>query len=248
MGKSQAVSQPAEAPAQRAAREAAALENELAAAVERTAFLESQLAELRDEMAALESQAQEQAAAVEEFAAVQDFPMEPPMPSFEERESVEPRGDGGDEDGERGRRNWEMDEESRQAFIQRFRDRVDGFFTERITTAQNAAQQERLSLIHDYVAAQMELRGQMRGATEEEREAIRQTMGENMEGLAKLLEEERQFLMESTASKYGVDEEAFANAVRALQNEPMFQAGRLMGGMMGGWGGRGPGRGAGGRR
>jgi len=141
-----------------------------------------------------------------------------------------------------GRPSSEERAERMRSFENQMRDQADSFLQQEYANATDAETQQRIELLQQYAAEMMELRTQMREAqTDEERDAIRQSMWESHMNARDVLQVQQASMLRTFASNNGITEpdkqEAFVAGLRDLQATPIFQADRVM--MMGG----GPGRG-----
>ena len=124
----------------------------------------------------------------------------------------------------------------------RMRDRVGSVLQQEYESAPDAESQERIETIQAYMEQMAQLRTAMREAqTDEERDALRQTMWDSSGGMREVLRTQQDSMLRTLASNNGITDtgkqDAFITGLRDLQASPFFQADRMMGG-----GGRGPGR------
>jgi len=171
--------------------------------------------------------------------------------------ALEPR-DRGDRDDRdrRGRGPWgrgdeELSEEQRaerqqrwQAFREQMQAQRESFFQTQLDASPSRESQDRVKAIWEYSDYMRELRDAMRQAeTDEERQALRQSMEETGQIVRDLTRDQQDFMVRELAAQHGItskgDQDAFVSAVRDLQSNPLFQG-------YGGRGGRGRGPGSGG--
>ena len=162
-------------------------------------------------------------------------------------ETPEARGAPGDR-GERGER-WDPERiaEMRAERNERVRD----FFDEAFERAPTRESQERIAAIEAYTQDAMELMRDWRGASESEREVLREQMGSMREAMRDLMREEHDARVRDAAARAGVtdaqSQQALADAIREVQQDPIFRGGGWTGRGGGGggapptWGGRGRG-------
>jgi len=130
-------------------------------------------------------------------------------------------------------------------------ERVQGFFDDAFERAPSRESQERLATIEAYTQDAMELMRDWRGASESEREVLREQMGSMREAMRDLVREEHDARVREVAARAGVSDanqqQAIADAIREVQSDPLFRGGAWAGGRRGGggpvpaWGGRGQG-------
>jgi hypothetical protein len=158
-----------------------------------------------------------------------------------------------------GRTDEGLSEEERTArrerwetFRQEMRDQHDAFFQAELDAAPDRDTQDRIEAIREYSDSIRQLRDAMQEAkTDEERQALRESMDENMRMLRDLSQKQQDYMVRELATQYGITakdkQNAFISAVRDLQSSPFFQ-GSPRGGGFGRFGGGAPARGDSGGR
>lgn len=208
--------------------------------------LEEELGALREKLAAV-PQASDVAEA-EEQALWQDEPVFPVALDALDAPDTQMTADAAPDDSqdrlpeeERARREawWR---EARQGM----RGRMDDFFQDEFDATADPEVQERVVQLQDYTTSLMELRQAMRDAqTDEEREALRETMGETFAGLRELTMAQQDYMTRNLAQEYGIKDparqDAFIESMREMNSTPYFRPERLFGGRGGPGGMRGPG-------
>ena len=144
-------------------------------------------------------------------------------------------------------RNNEEAQERWRAQRDQFRDRMDTFMSTEMAKAKDQASRERLAALQEHFDYSAELMQQMRDAeTDEERQAIREALGESQEARHSLLREQQDQMLRDLAASNGIkdtqQQQAFADAIRDTMSSPFFTMSGGMpmrgGGFFGGGGGR----------
>lgn len=150
----------------------------------------------------------------------------------------------------------QFDSQRREQF-QQFREQMATTLAEETERQTDPVAKQRVASINEYAQAVGDLWTQMREAeTDEEREAIRQTIDQNREVLTGLVRDQQDYMLRQVASQYGITtpdkQDAFVNSLRDTTTNPLFRVpqagGRGMGGFGQGGGWRGGGFGGGGGR
>jgi hypothetical protein len=151
----------------------------------------------------------------------------------------------------RAERGRQWDPERIAAMRAERNERVQGFFDDAFERAPSRESQERLAAIEAYTQDAMELMRDWRGASESEREAMREQMGSMREAMRDLVREEHDARVREVAARAGVtdvnQQQAVADAIREVQSDPLFRGGAWTGRgggpapMWGGGGNRGRG-------
>ncbi len=160
----------------------------------------------------------------------------------EERQAAEERRRARDE----RRAEWG---ERRGEWVDRAQDNMYRMLDEELAKTNDPAAQERIYAIGEYTEYFFNIGERMRQAeSDEERQAIREEMGQAMREMGSLVDEHQQYTLNQVAGQYVQDpaqQQALVDAFRETMSSPLFQNRGMMGG--GGPGGGGPGGGFGGR-
>lgn len=233
-------------------------ESERAALQQAILDSQDQMAAVRTELeaarAALAAMQAEQAAAAETAESLDDLLWEEDglmaevqnRPEFADQAALqEARAAQAAEAAEDEQRRWDPE---RIAAMRAERDeRVRSFFDDAFERAPSRESQERIAAIEAYTQDAMELMRNWRGASEEEREVLREQMGSMRDAMRDLMREEHDARVREVAARMGVEDarqqQALANAIREVQSDPLFRGGGWTGGRGGGpapmWGGGG---------
>jgi hypothetical protein len=139
--------------------------------------------------------------------------------------------------------------EFRRQFVENMRTQASSFIQQNIDASADAASQQRLASIGQYLDSMFEQGQQMRDAqSDEEREQIRQNMRQNGEELQGLVRQQQDSMLRGLAEQYGITDankqNAIIDSINQLRQNPFFafDPGQFMGaaGAVGGFGG-GPG-------
>lgn len=224
-----------------------ALQNVSEAARERAAALEEALANCRRDMAEAEAPPVERTAPRREHDNALDLGELLPRDLFAPEETTGEPEEDGEEDSER-RREWDA---RRRQFASQMRTRMLDYLNSRYEMSDDPAEQERLAALSQYVDYFSDMRTRRRQAeTDEEREALRGELFENIEQMHTLIDEQRRHILSDAFEAQGIGSErrqqALAEAVLESMQDPFFRfGGPGGGGGPRGWGGR---RGGGGER
>lgn len=168
----------------------------------------------------------------------------------EGRNAAQAESDNPEESEEEQARREERRQQFRE-FRENARTTAAEYLAEQTAKATDPADRERLAAISEYTDAMFESFDAMRNAeTDEERDAIRQTMMENGAVYRDLMQEQQASMTQDLAAKYGVaaeQQEQFLQELEGLRSNPLFRGSAMFGGRGGGPGGGGfrggPGRG-----
>jgi len=137
----------------------------------------------------------------------------------------------GDRFGEPDRRMGEGDEASREerrrSFMDDYRQRMADFLTAEIESSDDPAEKQRIASISEYMQSLMEQRRLLREAqTDEERQAVFDTMRQNAEVLRSMVEEQQDQVVRDSLERQGItsrsEQEAVIQAYKEAQNDPFF--------------------------
>jgi len=229
------------------------LNKRLSDLTEYTRGLESEAGQLKHELESTR-QEHEALAALSTAPDLLESPLDEVLATPEDESEAERAPD--DEPG-RDRRRWGTPEE-RAAREERFREfaarartRASEVLVEQIALTTDPDAQRRLATMAQYVDDMFELGSQMRNSEdEEEREALREAMGQTRDALETLGREQRDYMVRELASQYGITspekQAEFINSLSTLRSNPLFRYPYGMGGpggpgRGGGWGYRPPG-------
>jgi hypothetical protein len=147
-------------------------------------------------------------------------------------------------DGDRRRDSPWRNPEARREFMAQIRDRSMNFLQDRIDSTTDPVVQDRLAAIGDYLDYMMDLGAQMRDAeTEEERDALRETMGQTRDEFQGLVREQQDYMVRQLAEEYGItgteEQDEFIASLQGMRQSPFFSSPMMQ------WGFGRPGRGRG---
>lgn len=118
-------------------------------------------------------------------------------------------------------------EDRRRGYMDEFRQRMSDFLTAEIEASSDPAEKARLASISEYTQSLMEQRQLLRDAqTDEERQAIFDTMRQNGETLRTMVEEQQDQVMRESLERQGISSRAQQDGIIAAykeaQNDPFF--------------------------
>lgn len=138
-------------------------------------------------------------------------------------------------------------DERRRSFAEDYRQRMSDFLTEKIASSKDPAEKERIASIGEYMQSLMEQRQQLRDAqTDEDRQAIFDTMRQNSDVLRSMVEEQQDKVMRDSLASKGItnrsEQDTIIQAYKESQDNPFFSGPFTMfgGGRGGGFAMRGP--------
>ncbi len=201
---------------------------------------------LRDQLSALEAVPPvEQELGLDTMGAAEAAALLEPEPTEAEAEDQPPQGDrrGGRRDEGRRDSPW-RNPEARREFMAQIRERSMGFLQDRIDSTTDPVVQDRLAAIGDYLDYMMDLGAQMREAeTEEERDALRESMGQTRDEFQTLVRQQQEFMARELAEEYGItstgEQDEFIASLNGMRQSPFFSSPMMQGGFGGPRGGRG---------
>jgi hypothetical protein len=163
----------------------------------------------------------------------------------EERQAAEERR----QEREARRAEWAQ---RRGEWVDRAQDNVYRLLDEELAKTNDPAAQQRIYAMGEYTDYFFNIGERMRQAeSDEERQAIREEMGQSMREMGRLVNDHQQHMLNQVAGQYVQDpaqQQALVDAFRETMNSPIYQIGNPMmgGGGRGGAPGGGPGGGFGG--
>lgn len=118
-------------------------------------------------------------------------------------------------------------EDRRRGYMDEFRQRMSDFLTAEIEASTDPAEKARIASISEYMQSLMEQRQLLRDAqTDEERQAVFDTMRQNGETLRSMVEEQQDQVLRESLERQGISSRAQQDGIIAAykeaQNDPFF--------------------------
>lgn len=131
-----------------------------------------------------------------------------------------------------GQRGEEEDEaareERRRSYMDNYRQRMTDFMRAEIEASNDPAEKQRIASISEYMESLMDQRRLLREAqTDEERQAVFDTMRENAGVLRSMVEEQQDEVVRDSLERQGItsrsEQDAVIQAYKEAQDDPFFQ-------------------------